>query len=725
MTTSSILDTLNENQRKAATTIDKHVRIIAGAGSGKTRVLMARIVYLVENCGVLPNRILAITFTNKAANEMKTRLQAQLGSMASVVRISTIHSLCVRMLREDADLIGYPKTFAIMDPEDQKAILKPIYKKLEVDKSQISYNRVLGAISGYKTAYIDPNMASNMAMDNTTITIAKIYAGYEARRKEMKAMDFDDLLLEGHNLLNSVASVREKWQGRLDYIHVDEFQDVDPIQYGVIKLLTGKNTHLCVVGDPDQTIYTWRGASVDIILKFNKDFIPCETIILNENYRSTQPILDASNAVIKNNKERIDKDLYTHLKGDEKITMFEGKEDNDEPVFIARQINEKHKKGMEYKDMAILYRSNYSSRAFERIFRTVGIPYVIYGGIRFYERQEIKDALSYLKLCTYRSADDPDQMSLDLAVLRVINVPRRGIGARTIENLQQQALERHMNLYDVMKNPIGLSTSVTKKCEMFVDLIEDLRENREHYSLEDFLDYVLDTTGYISMLKDDKESGMDRMDNLKELKEDIAQSLIEDPEMTLESYLEDIALFTDKTQETSENSVSLMTVHAAKGLEFDTVFLVNFNEGIFPSSRACNEGGMKALEEERRLLYVAMTRAKKSLYITWNTGFSYMQDAFKTVSRFKMEIPEEFIKPEEKEEPKPQKTFVTQALTGKKTLASNSRKKIHLRKGDTVEHTIYGQGVVLEIRANVATIAFGHTIGVKKINASHPSLKKA
>ena len=717
----SILDTLNENQKQAATTIDQHVRIIAGAGSGKTRVLMARIVYLVNDCGILPNRILAITFTNKAANEMKTRLTAQLGQQASIVRISTIHSLCVRMLREDADLIGYPKTFSIMDPEDQKAILKPIYKSLDVDKTQISYNRALGAISGYKTAYIDPTMASSMAMDDITMTCAKIYAGYERKRKEMKAMDFDDLLLEGHRLLNTVESVRNKWQARLDYIHVDEFQDVDPIQYGIVKLLTGKNTHLCVVGDPDQTIYTWRGASVDIILRFDKDFKPCKTIILNENYRSTQPILDASNAVIHHNKDRIEKDLYTNLPGDEKITMYEAKEDTEEPVFVARQINEKHKAGLDYKDMAILYRSNYSSRAFERIFRSVGIPYMIYGGVRFYERQEIKDALSYLRLCTNRTEDDPEQLSLDLAVLRVINVPRRGIGAKTIESLQAQAASRHMNLYDVMKDPQGVSTSVEKKCAQFVDLIEDLRENREHYPLEDFLDYILDTTGYNMMLKEDRENGENRMDNLKELKEDISQSMIEDPEMTLESYLQDIALFTDKTNDTSENTVSMMTVHAAKGLEFDTVFLVNFNEGIFPSSRSVDEGGQKSLEEERRLLYVAMTRAKKKLFISWNTGYSYMQEMFKTPSRFRLEIPEEYVFSDKKEEPKKEKTYSTQALTGKKTIVKS---KTRLRKGDVVEHTIYGQGVVLEVRDMVATIAFGHTIGVKKLNAGHPSLKK-
>lgn len=716
----TILDTLNENQKHAATTIDQHVRIIAGAGSGKTRVLMARIVYLVEEVGVLPNRILAITFTNKAANEMKTRLAASLGATANLVRISTIHSLCVRMLREDSEAIGYPRAFTIMDPEDQKTILKPIYKNLGVDKTSISYARALGAISGYKTQYIDPEMAANMAMDDISADLAKIYAGYEARRKEMKAMDFDDLLLEGHRLLNSVASVREKWQKRLDYIHVDEFQDVDPIQYGIIKLLTGPDAKLCVVGDPDQTIYTWRGASVDIILKFNKDFIPCETVILNENYRSTQPILDAANAVIKFNKNRIDKDLYTKLPGDEKITCFEAVEDSDEPIYVARQINEKHKAGIEYKDMAILYRSNYSSRAFERIFRSVGIPYIIYGGIRFYERQEIKDALCYLRLCTNRDASDPDQMALDLALLRVINVPRRGIGARTIENLQKQAQERHMNIYDVMKDPIGLSTAVEKKCASFVELIEDLRENRKAYSLEDFLDYVLDTTGYISMLKEDKET--DRIDNLKELKEDIAQSLIEDPELTLESYLEDIALFTDKTQETSENHVSLMTVHASKGLEFDHVFIVNFNEGIFPSSRSIDDGGLNALEEERRLLYVAMTRAKKSLSISWNKGYSYMLDAFKTKSSFMAEIPEEFILSSKKEEPKVVKPVVSQSLTGKRTPAS--KKKVHLRKGDLVEHSIYGQGVVLSISGITATIAFGHTIGVKKLNSQHPSLKK-
>lgn len=718
----SILDTLNVNQKQAATTIDQHVRIIAGAGSGKTRVLMARIVYLVHTCGILPHRILAITFTNKAADEMKTRLRAQLDQQANLVRISTIHSLCVRMLREDADFIGYPKTFSIMDPEDQKAILKPLYKSLEIDKNQISYVRALGAISGYKTNYIDPSMASNMAMDDISVSLSKLYAGYERKRKEMKAMDFDDLLLEGHRLLNSVESVRKKWQDRLDYIHVDEFQDVDPIQYGIIKLLTGKDTHLCVVGDPDQTIYTWRGASVDIILRFDKDFKPCKTVILNENYRSTQPILDASNAVIRHNQDRIKKDLFTNLKGDEKITMFEGKEDTQEPIFVARQINEKHKAGLDYKNIAILYRSNYSSRSFERIFKSVGIPYMIYGGVRFYERQEIKDALSYLRLCTYRSEEDPKQLSLDLSVLRVINVPRRGIGQKTIEHLQEQAAQRELNLYDVMKDPQNVSGAVAKKCAQFVDLIEDLRENREKYALEDFLDYILDTTGYNQMLKEDHENGENRIDNLKELKEDISQSLIEDPEMTLESYLEDIALFTDKNNDNSENTVSMMTVHAAKGLEFDTVFVVNFNEGIFPSARSVDEGGQKSLEEERRLLYVAMTRAKKKLYISWNTGYSYMQDAFKTPSRFCMEIPSEFVLSDSKEEePKSEKMYKTQPLTGKKT---SVRPKTRLRKGDVVEHTIYGQGVVLEIRDMVATIAFGHTIGVKKLNAGHPSLKK-
>ncbi|MDD7280816.1 MAG: UvrD-helicase domain-containing protein [Erysipelotrichaceae bacterium] len=705
-----ILNSLNTNQKEAATTINQHVRIIAGAGSGKTRVLMARIVYLIQQCGVWPNRILAITFTNKATNEMKERLHAQLGDDATSVRISTIHSLCVRILREDPQAIDYPKSFTILDGDDQKAILRPIYKKMDIQLKALPYGKVLGAISSYKCGQVSCQMAMELAMSDEQETIARIYRDYEAARQEMKALDFDDLLLQARYVLKTNEQVRTKWQNRLDYIHVDEFQDVDEIQYEIIRYLTGKNTILCVVGDPDQTIYTWRGASVDIIMRFDKDFPTCKTVILDQNYRSIQPILDASNALIRNNENRIKKELYSTIDGNQKIVMHQSVDDNEEPLYISRQIVELKRKGVEFKDIAILYRSNYSSRAFERILRKVGIPYTIYGGIRFYERQEIKDMLSYLKLCTLPDENDPKQMSLNLAVLRVINCPRRGIGAKTIETLTQQATDK--NIYEVMKNPQDVSKAVSQKCKQFVDLIEEIRSHRNDYSLEDYFQYVLETSGYLQMLSDENEE--DRIENLKELKQDIAQSVQENPNLTLEEYLQDVALFTDKSQEEKMNSVSLMTVHAAKGLEFENVFIVNFNEGVFPSSRAIDEGGNKSLEEERRLCYVAMTRAKKYLCISWNRGYSYLLESYKTPSRFVKEIPSQYIEQEQAE----QKPITVQANK------PMPKQKTRYRKGDLVEHAVYGQGVIIKLDGNIATIAFKQTFGTKKLNALHPSLKK-
>lgn len=714
----SVLDTLNTNQREAATNVSQHIRIIAGAGSGKTRVLMARIVYLVKEIGVYPSRILAITFTNKATNEMKERLTNLLGADAQNVRISTIHSLCVRILREDADRIGFPKSFTILDSDDQKSILNPFYKELDIEKKSFPQARALGFISSNKMNGVSPDEAMNYAVNEEQEVYASLYEKYEKRKKEMRAMDFDDLLLNGHHILNFDETVRTKWQNRLDYIHVDEFQDVDPIQYGIVRLLTGDHTLLCVVGDPDQTIYTWRGASVDIILQFNKDFKNCKTIILNENYRSTQPILGASNAVIQHNKKRIEKDLFTHLPGDEKITLHACQDDNEEPLYIASLIKAHHNQGVAYSDMAVLYRSNYSSRAFERRLKEASIPYVIYGGIRFYERQEIKDALSYLKLCSYPDPDDPQQFSLDLAVLRVINQPRRGIGAKSIEQLTQEGRDRHINLLDVMRDPQTLSSATEKKCRKFVELIDNIRAKREAYSLEDYLDYILNETGYIQMLESDHED--QRLENLKELQQDIAQTLIENPDCTLESYLQDISLFTDKVSEGNTDSLLLMTVHAAKGLEFDTVYLVNFNDGVFPSARSVSEGGQSALEEERRLCYVAMTRAKKHLVISYNYGFSYLLDGPKVPSRFIKEIPKEFIRDDTKPAYQPAKKAepVIQSTP-------TNRPSAKLRKGDLVIHKVYGEGVVLKVEGRVGTIAFNRKVGIKKLNVLHPSLKKA
>ena len=422
--------------------------------------------------------------------------------------------------------------------------------------------------------------------------------------------------------------------------------------------------------------------------------------------------------MIQHNKKRIEKDLFTHLPGDEKITLHACQDDNEEPLYIASLVKAHHNQGVAYSDMAVLYRSNYSSRAFERRLKEASIPYVIYGGIRFYERQEIKDALSYLKLCSYPDPDDPQQFSLDLAVLRVINQPRRGIGAKSIEQLTQEGRDRHINLLDVMRDPQTLSSATEKKCRKFVELIDNIRAKREAYSLEDYLDYILNETGYIQMLESDHED--QRLENLKELQQDIAQTLIENPDCTLESYLQDISLFTDKVSEGNTDSLLLMTVHTAKGLEFDTVYLVNFNDGVFPSARSVSEGGQSALEEERRLCYVAMTRAKKHLVISYNYGFSYLLDGPKVPSRFIKEIPKEFIRDDTKPAYQPAKKAepVIQSTP-------TNRPSAKLRKGDLVIHKVYGEGVVLKVEGRVGTIAFNRKVGIKKLNVLHPSLKKA
>ena len=712
---SSVIDSLNAPQKEAALTLDKDVRIIAGAGSGKTRVLMARIASLVDN-GILPWRILAITFTNKAAREMKERLQTLLQDAARDVRISTIHSLCVRILREDASAIGYPKNFTILDGDDQKSMLRTIYKELDMDRTTFPPSAVLGKISGWKTAGYSPEEAQ----DQTDGPEAKAYELYERQLEDMKAMDFDDLLLKTRHLLGTNQEVRDKWQNRLDYIHVDEFQDVDPVQYDIIRLLKRPDAFLCVVGDPDQTIYTWRGAAVDIILNFARDFPNTRTVILNENYRSSQTILDAANALIAHNHGRIEKDLFSSIESDRKIETFQAQDESQEPLQVARDITRARKEGLEYRDIAVLYRSNYLSRGIERVLGKLRIPYRIYGGIRFYERQEIKDMLSYLKLITEPDPEDPAQKSLDLAVMRVINVPRRGIGARTVEKLQKEAADRGLNLLEVLRDPQTVSGAAAKKFAPFVELVDEMKSLRASVPLDELMMRMAFDSGYMAMLKDTREE--DREENIEELQADIRQALQENPDLTLEEYLQDLSLFTDRDEEAG-NAVSLMTVHAAKGLEFEQVHIVGLNEGVFPSMRAMEEAGRDGLEEERRLMYVAMTRAKKALYLSWNSGYSFQLDRHKTPSRFIQEIPEDYVK----QESTPLDNYpVHKSPQGqsRKSRGRAPKPTTRLRKGDHVEHTVYGAGVVTDVQKDIVSVAFGHPNGVRKLNMHHPSLQK-
>lgn len=745
----SLLEKLNEHQLEAVTCVDHHLRIIAGAGSGKTRVVTTRIAYLIEQCHVYPNRILAITFTNKAAREMKERVEVFLGDIAQAVAISTIHSFCVRLLREDILTLGYPRNFTILDSDDQRSILRDAYRQLHIDVKSYSYNSVLGYISANKTNFIDATMAkANAGKWEGERIKAEVYAFYEKRLKEMYALDFDDLLIFAYRILNCDEEVRNKWQRRFRYIHVDEFQDVDMLQYNIIKLLVKEDSFLCVVGDPDQTIYTWRGAQVDIIMNFERDFKNCQTVILNENYRSTQPILDAANALIKNNRNRIDKELFTNINSDDKIIHFTALDDYNEPVWVASKIMTLHHNGVAYRDMAILYRSNYLSRGLEKALLDFHIPYRIYGGIRFYDRAEIKDALSYLRLLAPKEHEDDKELYKNLAVKRIINMPKRGIGAKTLETIEAQAQLNDTNMYEVLLHEEFGKGKAKASIQEFVRVIEECRKEVEQISIDQLLTKVLENSGYLEMLREDSE--IERLENIKELISDIANYVESNPQGTLSDYLQEISLYTDKEEMDNGQFVQLMTIHAAKGLEFDNVFVYSLCEGIFPNEKSISEGGQPALEEERRLAYVAFTRARKQLFLSDSYGYSYVLDKLKTTSRFVKELPQDCL---EDVGAKPNNSFsqdvdtfsgndfLSQSFgqkrnhtvdTPKETTPREEtslsaipvKKKGKIRKGDLVNHEIFGDGVVIKMEDQLAVIAFDKKYGIRKILSSHPSLTK-
>lgn len=717
-----LLDGLNDKQKEAALCVDENVRIIAGAGSGKTQVLMARIEYLLKELHVYPNRILAITFTNKAAREMKERLFAQVGDLAQHVRISTIHSLCTRILREDAQSIGYPKNFTILDTDDQRSLLKRIANELDINLKD--YPEAMGHIAKWKTNNMDPQKIVDAYQDDHSYrgriasVYALIYQKYMKYKDEMRALDFDDLLQKADELLKIDEVVRQKWQNRLDYIHVDEFQDVDPIQYSLIQSLCLPQTKLAVVGDPDQTIYTWRGACVDLILHFDQDFAPVKTVILNENYRSTSPILSASNALIAHNRNRIPKELFTNQKGEEPIRFFFGKSQDEEAAKTIQEIlTLHHKDKYQWKDIAILYRANYLSRALEKELQLFGIPYKLIGGIRFFERAEIKDMLSYLKLLANPDPDDPKNMAVNLAVERVLNVPRRGIGNKTLEGLREESDQRGINMLEVMKDSFTLKPAARKKVQFFASLIDHLKKQLQvriqEEELPKIIDDILKITKYEQMLLE-AEDGKIRLENIQEMQQDLEASLREDPDLTLEQYLQEVSLLSEASHDEEGDVVTLMTVHAAKGTEFPVVFVNTVNDAIFPSSRSLEENPHEGLEEERRLMYVAMTRAKEKLYISYNTDYSYQTGEYRKPSSFIKELKETFIDfganlepikqswaSKEKTETKP-KT----APTIPASIPTKKRRGKPIRTKSKVRHPKFGIGQVLFLSGDIATVVF-------------------
>ena len=700
---------LNERQKEAVSDQSKHIRIIAGAGSGKTRVLTMRIAYLIEKMGVWPNHILAITFTNKAAKEMKQRINEMLKDEGTGCWISTIHSLCMRILSEDISALNYPKNFTVVDADDQRQILKEAYKQYGLDKKDYPYGVMLDYIADCKYEKISPKKAMELTYgEMKLINKANVYSYYDERLKKMYGLDFDDLILFTTKLFQENPTILEKWSKRFHYIHVDEFQDVDKEQYLLIKMLATVHDNIYVVGDPDQTIFTWRGADVNIIVNVDKDFKDTKTIVLNQNYRSTNNILSGANELIRNNKARVDKDLYSKNGDGDKIVHKTCQSELAEANYVANQILKLHNDGYNYRDMAVLYRANYLSREVEKVLIENRISYVITGGIRFYERMEVKDILCYLRMITRGD---------DLALLRVINTPRRGVGQKTIDAIQAIAIEKDITMYEVLKN--GLYPKNKEIFQRFVEMIENWKAKMEENDLELLLQSVLDDSGYREMLEKDNET--ERLENIKSLLDDIKQYSEEYPDSSLDEYLQMISLYTDRASEDVGDAVNLCTVHSAKGLEFEVVFVIGLSEGIFPSERTIAEG-TKGIEEERRLAYVAYTRAKKKLFLTESNSFSYVIQSSKLPSRFIKEIGDSYIDHvDERPKPKMSSIFDEEIVSErKKTKPVDSV----YRAGDAVIHKIYGEGIVVGNSNGILQIAFSHPHGVKKIMAGHPSIRK-
>ncbi len=708
----SYLKVLNEQQYKAVTTDSQHVRVIAGAGSGKTRVLTTRIVYVIKNWGIDPRKVVAITFTNKAANEMRTRINDLLPDEAGKVHISTIHSFCVTILRQDIKHLGYPTNYTILDQDDQKSIIREAYKALDLDSKKYNTSAVLEYIANMKCAELGAQDALDRAFNYHEKGKAEIYQYYLKRQAQLYALDFDDLLLWTNRLFKLYPKVREKWQKKFQFILVDEFQDIDNVQYELIQLLTTEDTFLYVVGDPDQTIYTWRGANINIIMDFEYDYRPCETIILERNYRSTQMILGAANSLIKYNKHRVEKNLFTANEEGSHIVHYKAPTEDDESMYVVKKILDLTKKGdYDFSDIAVLYRSNYLSRSIEKCLIDYKIPYVIYGAVRFYERQEIKDALSYLRMLVGKD---------DLSFKRIINVPKRGIGNKSIDTLLEYARANEMTMYEAARKLDYLKKNSLRE---LVEKIEDWTKRSQSMPLEQILQMILEESGYKAMLEESEDSkDVDRLENLKELINDMYDFANANPDQTLDEYLQQVALYTDIQTDRNGKFVSLMTVHSAKGLEFNNVFVIGLCDGVFPSEKSMQEG-IKGLEEERRLAYVAFTRARENLFLTESMGYNYATNSSKIPSRFLEEVDEVFI---EKAGIKPVAEKITSFDFDDEFTMTIARKrpKVDIKPGDVVVHDDFGEGVVISVNGNFGDIAFAYPFKTKTLSLNFPKLHK-
>ena len=700
---------LNDEQRRAVLTTEGPILVLAGAGSGKTKVLTTKIAYLIEECGIPPYNILAITFTNKAAGEMKSRLISLIGDKANDSQISTFHSFGVKIIRENATLLGYTYNFNIVDSDDSLTVIKKILKDMNIDPKIYNPYNIRNRISSAKNEMISPDSYKKYACSDFEEIVYNVYSKYEIILKKNNSVDFDDLLLLPIKLFKEYTDVLSRYQERYKYILIDEYQDTNEAQYILTKLISSKYKNICCVGDNDQSIYGFRGANYRNILNFEKDYKNATVIKLEQNYRSTTTILDAANDVIKNNKERKDKNLWSNKGKGEKITYYKALSEVDEALYVTKKIKEIIKNN-NYQDIAVIYRTNAQSRVLEEAFLNENIPYHIVGGVGFYNRKEIKDLLAYLRLV--------NNINDDISLSRIINVPKRGIGAKTVLNIEQKALKEEKSMYEVIDSGKEL---------VFKNIIEELINDSHDITLTDFIEDVLEKTGIKEEYINEHSLEADiRLENLEEFKTITRTFEEESGEISLSDFLQSISLLTDIEGNKDPNTVNLMTVHSVKGLEFPYVFVVGLEDGLFPHINSIS-GGLSELEEERRLMYVALTRAKEKLFlVNARVRKIFGENTSCNESRFINEINQELIDKEFVEEEKTESKvfFDFDSRVPLKNHDDENNVNVEYNIGDNVFHDVFGAGKVLEVGKSTISIAFKHPYGIKKLMKNHKSINK-
>lgn len=731
--TDQLLNGLNDMQKEAVKATDGPLLIMAGAGSGKTSVLTRRIAYLMVEKGVAPWNILAITFTNKAAREMKERIGKLLGPGADDIWISTFHSMCVRILRRDIDRIGISRNFSILDTTDQLSVIKSILKERNIDPKKFDPRSILGSISGAKNELITPDEYEKTAGGMYEQVASDVYRDYQKKLLKNQSLDFDDLIMTTIQLFQRVPEVLEFYQRKFQFIHVDEYQDTNKAQYLLVKMLASRFQNLCVVGDSDQSIYRWRGADIANILSFEKDYPTASVILLEQNYRSTQRILEAANGVIKNNMNRKAKNLWTQNDEGQKINYYRADSESAEGQFVAGKINQLvSSQGRKLSDFAILYRTNAQSRVIEEILLKSNINYTIVGGIKFYDRKEIKDILAYLRLIA-----NPDD---DISLARVINVPKRGVGSTSVDKIAQYALDNDLSLFGAIEQIefAGVSARVVSAMVDFRELVRNLTNMQDYLSVTELAEEVIEKTGYREMLKTEKTiEAQSRLENIDEFLSVTQNFEKNSDDKSLVAFLTDLALVADidkldEDDDASKEAVVLMTLHSAKGLEFPVVFLMGVEEGVFPHSRSLMEEA--EMEEERRLAYVGITRAEKELFITnakMRTLFG--RTSMNPESRFISEIPSNLLE-NLNEVQKSAAPFAAKARPERRPqanrpiAASTGGDEIAWSVGNKAEHKKWGIGTVVSVKGEgegkELDIAFPSPVGIKRLLAKFAPIQK-